>query len=93
VVAATYPPGLTSGFVWLDEKEILQHGLIVDRLEEIPGRFVNDRNYAGYHRPVYNLLHSLDAAIWGFRPLGFRLTPARRAKSFPRAGLRFRATP
>ena len=74
VVAAAYLPSLRNGFVWLDEREILQHGLIVDRLGEIPGLFLNDRNYAGYHRPIYDLLHSLDAAIWGFRPFGFHLS-------------------
>ena len=64
----------SAGFVWLDHLEIVQGALIVERFDQIPGLFLQDGNFGGYHRPFYNLLHSLDHAIWGLDPFGFHLS-------------------
>ena len=75
LVAAPYLPGaFANGFVWLDHYEILEGALIVSDWNEIPAIFTNDRNFAGYHRPLYSLMHSLDRALWGLDPTGFYLT-------------------
>ena len=73
-VLALYLPALRGGFVWLDHREIVEGALIVQRLRDVPGLFVNDGNFAGYHRPIYDLLHSLDRALWGLDPFGFHLS-------------------
>lgn len=65
---------LSAGFVWLDHLEIVQGGLIVDDWSGVLGLFANDGNFGGYHRPFYNLLHSLDRAMWGLDPKGFHLS-------------------
>ncbi len=74
VTVLTYLPGLFNGFVWLDHGEIENHSLLVEDIRDIPRIFLHDRNYEGYHRPVYNLLHSLDASLWGMNPFGFHLS-------------------
>jgi len=74
LVAATYWSGLSNGFVWLDQSEILEEVLIVDEWSEVPGLFTNDRNNPGYHRPIYTLMHSFDKWLWGERPFGFLLS-------------------
>lgn len=73
-VAGVYYPVYSAGFVWLDHLEIVQGRLIVDRWSDVPGLFLQDGNFGGYHRPFYNLLHSLDRAIWGLDPFGFHLS-------------------
>ncbi len=74
VTVLAYLPGLFNGFVWLDHGEIENYTLLVKDIRDIPRIFLHDRNYEGYHRPVYNLLHSLDAALWGMNPFGFHLS-------------------
>jgi hypothetical protein len=60
--------------VWLDHEEIVEGMLIVRSWSEVPSLFLDDRNFAGYHRPFYDLLHSLDRAMWGLDPFGFHLS-------------------
>lgn len=73
-VVALYLPGLRGGFVWLDHREIVEGALIVDSPRDIPGLFLHGRDFAGYHRPVYALIHSLDRGLWGLNPFGFHLS-------------------
>ena len=66
LVAVPYLPSLGNGFVWLDHKEITGGMLIADSPQELASMFLrDDRNFAGYHRPFYNLIHSFDVWIWG----------------------------
>lgn len=69
-----YAPALDCGFVWLDHLEVEQGALIARDLSQALGFFLEDGNYAGYHRPIYNLLHSLDVAFFGLEPRGHHLT-------------------
>lgn len=73
-VALVYSVGLRNGFVWLDHFEIVEGALIVDSPGEALALLGGDHNFEGYHRPVYNLLHSLDRALYGLDPLGFQLS-------------------
>ncbi|MEM7516071.1 MAG: tetratricopeptide repeat protein, partial [Planctomycetota bacterium] len=73
-VFAVYGPALSGGFVWLDHFEIVEGGMIVDRWSDVPRRFIEPGNYAGYHRPLYDLMHSFDRAVWGLNPFGFHLS-------------------
>lgn len=36
--------------------------------------FSDDNNYEGYHRPMYNLMHTFDFVVWGENALGFHLS-------------------
>jgi len=75
LVALPYLPGLSNGFVWLDHREIVAGELIVSSWSQVPGLFVEDKGFfAGYHRPLYSLMHSLDRAMWGLQPFGFHLS-------------------
>ena len=69
-----YWPALGGGFVWLDHFEIVQGGMLIETWAELPQRFFDTGNYAGYHRPLYDLMHSLDYALWGQDPFGFHLS-------------------
>ena len=73
-VALVYGIGLHHEFVWLDHFEIVDGALIVDSPRAFFELFGNDRNYAGYHRPIYNLLHSVDRAWSGLDPFGYQLS-------------------
>ena len=73
-VGAVYSTGLKNGFVWLDHFEIVEGALTVDSLDGALALFGDARNFVGYHRPIYNLLHSLDRALFGLAPLGFQLS-------------------
>ena len=75
IIVVPYANSLTNGFAWLDHSEILEGGLIAESPGELLAIFLrNDRNYSGYHRPMYNLIHSLDYAIWGDNPAGYHLS-------------------
>ena len=75
LVALPYLRGVfTNGFVWLDRREIVEGGLIVSSWSELAAVFGDDRNFAGYHRPLYTLAHSLDRALFGLEPAGFLAT-------------------
>jgi len=71
LVALPYLTGLGGQFVWLDHLEIVEGALIVRTPGEVLGLFTNDGNFGGYHRPFYNLLHSLDVWLFGLEPFGF----------------------
>ena len=73
-IVGLYLPALSHGFVWLDHREIVEGALIVDDLRAIPDLLVHGRDFAGYHRPIYALMHSLDRALWGLEPFGFHLS-------------------
>ncbi|MBK8974626.1 MAG: hypothetical protein IPM29_01745 [Planctomycetes bacterium] len=77
VLAATalvYATGLGNGFVWIDHSEIAGATKVVTSWSELWRTFVTADNGAGYHRPVYDLIHTLDRALWGLDPLGFHLS-------------------
>lgn len=74
LVALPYLMGLGGQFVWLDHLEIVEGALIVRTPAEALALFTNDGNFGGYHRPFYNLLHSLDVALFGLEPFGFHVT-------------------
>ncbi len=70
-----YSTALFNDFVWLDSAEILQGKLIISHPSELFQSFlVDDSNYQGYHRPMYNIMHSLDYWIWGPNAFGFHLS-------------------
>ena len=73
-VASVYAVGLDNGFVWLDQFEIVEGALIVDSPSAFFALFGDDHNFAGYHRPIYNLIHSVDRAWSGLDPWGFQLS-------------------
>ena len=73
-VAATYASGLTNGFVWLDQREIIEREMILSGPGELLSRLARPALASGYHRPLYELMHSVDLWIWGLRPLGFHLS-------------------
>ncbi len=73
-VAAVYATGLDNGFVWLDHYEIEEGALTADTPGEALALLRDDRNFAGYHRPLYSLAHSLDRALFGLAPRGFQVT-------------------
>ncbi len=77
ILAATVPyvNALTNGFIWLDRPEILEGRLLIDSLSElIHAAWYNDNNYSGYHRPIYNAIHSFDYLIWKENPIGYHLS-------------------
>ena len=71
---AAYWPSLDFDFAWLDRREIVEGALVVGNWREAVGLFFDDRNWGGYHRPLYNLIHSFDLALWGLDPGGFHLS-------------------
>jgi len=73
-IVGLYLPALSHEFVWLDHPKIVEGALIVDDLRAIPDLLVHGRDFAGYHRPIYALMHSLDRALWGLEPFGFHLS-------------------
>ncbi|MEM8712779.1 MAG: tetratricopeptide repeat protein, partial [Planctomycetota bacterium] len=74
LVALPYLRGLQHEFVWLDQREIVEEALTISSLGDVPRLFIDDDNFAGYHRPIYNLMHSLDRWVWGLDPFGFYLS-------------------
>ncbi|MFN0060637.1 MAG: hypothetical protein ACKVX7_19455 [Planctomycetota bacterium] len=74
MIAIPYASGLTNGFVWIDDDEIVQGRLLAKSWADVPALFVEDRNFSGYHRPIYNLIHSLDFAIWKLDPWGYHFS-------------------
>lgn len=76
VVFLCYLPGLWNGFLWIDHSEIVQGVARVVGLEDLPQAFLSADNSAGYHRPMYRLIHTLDHAIWGLQPAGYYLSSA-----------------
>ena len=73
IVTLPYLPGLGNGFVWLDHTEIVDGQLRVTSATEALQLLSDDHNFKGYHRPVYDLLHSVNWALWGAKPFGFHL--------------------
>jgi tetratricopeptide (TPR) repeat protein len=70
-----YYPSLGFDFAWLDQFEIVDRGLIAGSFSEwLNMLMMNDGNYESYHRPMYNLVHSLDYALWGNEAMGFHLS-------------------
>jgi len=70
-----YANSLSNGFVWLDQAEILKGQLIISDFSEFVSMLIfDDSNYAGYHRPMYNLMHTVDYWLWGDQAWGFHLS-------------------
>ena len=70
-----YLPVLSFDFAWLDQFEILDRGLIINSLDDFISTFlVSDGNYGLYHRPLYNLAHTIDLTLWNENPSGFHGT-------------------
>lgn len=70
-----YLNSLFNDFVWLDQAEILNKKLLIsDFAEFFKTLFFDDSNYAGYHRPMYNLIHTFDYALWRENAFGFHLS-------------------
>jgi protein O-mannosyl-transferase len=76
VVLLCYLTGLWNGFLWIDHSEIVQGAVRVTDLATLSESFLTADNTAGYHRPVYGLIHTLDHAIWGHSPAGYYLSSA-----------------
>lgn len=75
VIPLIYWSSLSNGFVWLDTAEILNKKLIISDFSDWLGiLFSEDNNFAGYHRPMYNLMHSFDYYLWGENAFGFHLS-------------------
>ncbi|NQZ98366.1 MAG: tetratricopeptide repeat protein [Myxococcales bacterium] len=72
ILLIPYINALQNGFVWLDQHEILDGNLIIasphDFIEDLVR---NDGNFSGYHRPLYNLAHSVDRWIWDDNAAGY----------------------
>ena len=72
VTAIPYLNAVGNGFVWLDQSEVVNGGMLVNSWREAAEVFTkDDRGFEGYHRPLYNLAHSLDHALWGLDPRGY----------------------
>ena len=70
-----YLPVLSFDFAWLDQFEILDRGLIINSFDDFVSTFlVSDGNYSLYHRPLYNLAHTMDLMLWSENPMGFHGT-------------------
>jgi Tfp pilus assembly protein PilF len=75
LIGATYWNSLFNGFVWLDQTEIIEKLLIIEDWSSFLKVLIfDDHNYPGYHRPLYNLMHSLDYAIWSENAFGYHLS-------------------
>ena len=75
IISIVYWTSLSNGFVWLDQAEILNGKLIItDFSAFIQMLIFDDNNYAGYHRPMYNLMHSLDHLLWDKNAMGYHLS-------------------
>ena len=74
-IVLAYVNSLNNGFVWLDQAEILDKNLIITDLSSLWHMLLtDDNNYQGYHRPLYNLMHTLDYMMWGERAMGYHLS-------------------
>jgi len=67
-----YVPSLSFDFAWLDFTEILGGQLIIDDWIKI--FFIDDANASIYHRPLYNLIHTMDFRLWRQDPYGYHLS-------------------
>ena len=74
LVAAVYLPGLTNEFVWVDHREIIEKQVLITSPRDLVELLWDDHTPDGYYRPSYNIIQSLDAAVWGLNPLGFHLS-------------------
>lgn len=75
IISFVYWPVLGFDFAWLDQFEIIDRGLIIESFGDFFSIiFSDDGNYPGYHRPLYNAIHSLDLMVWGKDPMGFHLS-------------------
>jgi|GEM_PF-1457908 len=75
LIGLPYIGCLAGTFSWIEPGEILTGQLIVDSWGEFWSMLTaNDSNFAGYHRPVYNLVLSADWYLWGENPVGHHAT-------------------
>ena len=73
-VCLCYLPGFGNEFLWIDHSEIVEGSMLVTEVAQLPDVFLRADNAAGYHRPIYRLIHTLDHAIWGLEPFGYYLS-------------------
>jgi len=69
----TYLPSLRNGFVWDDEKYILQNTHI-HRVTSTSLRWMGTSSYASNWHPLTWLSHALDLKLWGLTPSKHRMT-------------------
>jgi tetratricopeptide (TPR) repeat protein len=75
IAGVIYSPSLGFDFAWLDHAEILGQQLILsDAQDWARAFFMDDANHSAYHRPMYNVMHTLDWMLWGNDASGFHLT-------------------
>ena len=75
IAGIIYSPSLGFDFAWLDHAEILGQQLILsDAQEWARAFFMDDANHSAYHRPMYNVMHTVDWALWGNDAGGYHLT-------------------
>lgn len=75
IIIAIFGMTMQFDFAWLDQYEILDGALIVDSFDDFLTMFIkDDGNHIQYHRPLYNLMHTLDWQMWGANPTGFHLS-------------------
>lgn len=73
-----YASGINAPFIWDDEVMVLANPLIRS-LEHIPSLFTvsafgEQASATDFYRPFQVLTYIIDYKIWGFNPVGFRLT-------------------
>jgi tetratricopeptide (TPR) repeat protein len=70
-----YLNALNNPLIWIDDLEILHGQMIIETWHDLWNiLFQNDDNYSGYHRPIYNVMHSFDWWLWRTNPIGFHLS-------------------
>jgi protein O-mannosyl-transferase len=81
VIAAAYGPSLRGGFVWDDRPLIVDNHLVREKgslATLLTSGFwqTGDRHdrFRSFFRPAVSLTYAVDYALWGLRPVGFRLT-------------------
>jgi protein O-mannosyl-transferase len=81
-VFLAYLNGLSNGFVWVDQFQIVDKGLIIGNFKDLAKVFTTNMDYqfkslaekGDYYRPLVNMSFSADYFFWKLKPLGYHLT-------------------
>ena len=81
VIFLAYFNALSNGFVWLDQYQIVDKGLIVENFSGLIKTFTTNMDYAfkfdnkgDYYRPFMNMSISADYFFWKLNAFGYHLT-------------------
>ncbi len=81
-ILVVYFNALRNGFVWVDQFQIVDRGLIVGNFKELVKVFTTNMDYqfkslaekGDYYRPLVNVSFTIDHILWKFNPLGYHLS-------------------